>query len=761
MTQTDDELIGGRYRLVRQVGRGGMGIVWQAQDELLDRFVAIKQLILPSGTSTEVRVQQAQRVEREARMAARLDHPGIVRVYDVIDWDSTPAIVMEYVQGRSLGARLREATALTVAETVRLGSALLDALRHAHDAGVVHRDLKPDNILLAGTRTVITDFGIARPLVGATTLTPHGALIGTPAFMAPEQIEGKEVTAASDLWSLGVTLYTAVEGVRPFDAETITELCLAILTRPMPKPHRAGPLASLLEALLTKDPAARATVQAAAQHLSVSDRIVVTQAPEPATVNEVLAETQPPDGAPGTEHGEPSAGQQTLPTAATGHPDTKISVGPEPAVPEEAGTNRRLGTPVPGPQEPTRTARLAKIPQKPSPDHRARTKTGPADQKRPALRPRRRLVVLGTLVCALSAAAVIIPLLLPDDSSTPRAHAGSHSATPSTPPAHAAIPSATPLVIGNTGDGGTGTVQVTSVAFAPNGKTLAIGLEDGNIDVWNTDAIKITTTLTDPSEEGVESVAFAPKGSTLAVADRDGNTYLWDTTTRKRTATLPAPHSQCVNALAFAPDDITLAADVHNGTIYLWDTTTRKHTANATAPSGHCVNPVAFAPKGSTLAAGDGNGSTYLWDTTTGKHTATLTAPSRYYVSSLAFAPNAPTLAIGNNNQDYDGTTDLWNTTTGKHITTLTNPYNEGVSSVAFSPNGSTLAVGDGNGSTYLWDTTTRKLITTLTPADHKPGPTGVTSVAFSPNGSTLAVGNSNGNTYLWKIAEAGTDTQR
>jgi serine/threonine protein kinase len=158
----DDDLIGGRYRLVRQVGRGGMGTVWQALDEMLDRTVAIKQLASPFGAAEEQeRAEQVERIRREARMAARLDHTGVVRVYDIIDWAGTPAIVMEYVKGRSLAVRLRESGALTVGETVGLGTALLDALRHAHGAGVVHRDLKPDNVLLDGTRVVITDFGVA------------------------------------------------------------------------------------------------------------------------------------------------------------------------------------------------------------------------------------------------------------------------------------------------------------------------------------------------------------------------------------------------------------------------------------------------------------------------------------------------------------------------------------------------------------------------------------------------------------------------
>ena len=495
-----------------------MGIVWQAQDDMLDRVVAIKQLTSPSGTPTEVRVQQVQRVRREARMAARLDHPGIVRVHDVIDWEGTPAIVMEYVQGRSLAARLRETAALTVAETVRLGSALLDALSHAHTAGVVHRDLKPDNILLAGTRTVITDFGIARPLVGATTLTPHGTLMGTPSYMAPEQIEGKEITAASDLWSLGVTLYTAVEGTRPFEAETITELCLAILTRPMPKPRNAGPLTPLLEALLTKDPTARATAQAAAQHLAEIDRVVATpQAPEPSTATEVLTETQPLDSAPGIEHGEASVGQQAQPAAVTGPSDTGISVGPEPAVPDQAEAGHPLGNPAPKPHAVTTQAdRPAIMAHELNAGLLARPQTpGPSEQERRVWRPRRRLVMV-TLACAVSAAAVIAPLLL--------------RGTPGTPNGSAGSPSATPF---NTLSGPNDTTDMSSMAFAPNGTTLAVGVgdsfnnKDGRTDLWDTTTGKHTATLTNPNDDGVASVAFTQNGTTLAVRDSNHNTYLW------------------------------------------------------------------------------------------------------------------------------------------------------------------------------------------------------------------------------------------
>ncbi|MET9532755.1 protein kinase [Streptomyces sp. NPDC006649] len=733
----DEDLIVGRYRLVRQVGQGGMGIVWQALDEVLDRIVAIKQLTSPPGTSIEVHSQQVRRARREAKMAARLDHPGIVRVHDVIDWDGTPAIVMEFVQGRSLAARLRGTPALPVAEAVQLGLALLDALRHAHAAGVVHRDLKPDNILLAGTRTVITDFGIARPLVGATTLTPRGALIGTPAFMAPEQIEGREVTAASDLWSLGVTLYTAVEGSRPFEGETITELCLAILTRPMPTPRNAGPLTPLLETLLAKDPAARATAQSAEQMLERIGRVAVTPstpelAPEPSTGTEVMEEPQPLVATAGT------------PTSPRIEPSTTS---------DEVGTDHSPRVQAPGPRAAkTKTAGPTGIPHKPISEPRPRAKTGPGGLKQPVRRSRRRLTVI-TLVCALGAGAAVVPSLL-HGSPGSRASAGSHSDTPSASPSTPRNPTATPF---RTLTGPKGAVNcVRSVAFSPDGTTLAVGGSNGkegnSTFLWDSTTGKHTATLTNPKSVEVRSVAFSPNGSTLAVGDSNGSTYLWNTTTRKLTATLTQENSVSVNAVAFAPNGRTLAVGDFRAIAFLWDIKTGKNTGVLFTTDMNSVNAVAFSPNSTTLAVGDFKGLIHLFNPTTNRETANLADPKSAFdgVREMAYSPNGSTLAVG----DGNGSTYLWNTTTRKLTATLTDPdrYPVSTTAVAFSPNGTTLAVGDSNGSTYLWNTTTRKLTATLTDPDAE----GANSLAFSPNSTTLAVGDSNGSTYLWKVSRGG-----
>jgi predicted Ser/Thr protein kinase len=279
---SDDGLIAGRYRVVDTVGQGGMGRVRRAEDPVLRRDVALKEIVLPPRMGDAERAHLLDRIRREARIAAQLNHPGIVRVHDIVEHDGDPVIVMEYLDGRSLGTLIRKSGPMDPGYVAQIAAAVADALAHAHAAAVVHRDLKPDNIVLTRDgRTVITDFGIARTLDDGTPLTMPGAVIGTPAFMAPEQVEGKELTAAADLWSLGATLYAALEGHAPFEGDTITEVCVGILTRPTPEPRNAGALAPLLEALLTKDPAQRATSRQALEFLNDLQRVATRPTGQP------------------------------------------------------------------------------------------------------------------------------------------------------------------------------------------------------------------------------------------------------------------------------------------------------------------------------------------------------------------------------------------------------------------------------------------------------------------------------------------------
>ncbi|MEO3885773.1 protein kinase [Nonomuraea sp. B5E05] len=256
--QSQGRLIGRRYRLMSPVGRGGMGMVWQAHDVLLDRDVAVKELILPYGLDHAGRQVAHRRMLREARSAARLTHPGIVTVHDVVEEDGRPWIVMELVRAWSLEQAVRQSGPLPVIQAAEIGIRVLDAIRHAHAAGIMHRDIKPGNVLLTSDRVVLTDFGIAA-IEGDVTITQTGLLMGSPAYIPPERLSGQPITQAADLWSFGATLYAAVEGRPPYEGPDPIAVLGAVLTQDPIRPQRAGALMPVIEGLLRKSPAERLT----------------------------------------------------------------------------------------------------------------------------------------------------------------------------------------------------------------------------------------------------------------------------------------------------------------------------------------------------------------------------------------------------------------------------------------------------------------------------------------------------------------------
>jgi hypothetical protein len=250
-------LVAARYRLQAVVGRGGMGVVWRASDERLRRDVAVKEIIWPPQLGEAEQDKLCQRALREARTAARLDHPSVVRVYDVVEDDGRPWIVMPLIQYPSLSEVVREHGPLPPSRVARVGVQIVDALQAAHAAGVLHRDVKPGNVLLGPQdQVVLTDFGMAIA-DGSTALTTSGVLIGSPAYMAPERARGEPATRAADMWSLGATLYAAVEGRPPFNREGALAILTAVVGGVPDPPLRAGPLWLVISGLLRKDPAKR------------------------------------------------------------------------------------------------------------------------------------------------------------------------------------------------------------------------------------------------------------------------------------------------------------------------------------------------------------------------------------------------------------------------------------------------------------------------------------------------------------------------
>ncbi|MFE4668475.1 serine/threonine-protein kinase [Streptomyces sp. NPDC056716] len=256
--RADGRVIAGRYRLEALLGRGGMGVVWRATDELLGRRVAVKELdVDPSLSPDRARVQR-ERILREARTVARLHHPHLIVVHDVVAHEERPYLVMELIDGGSLADRLAADGPVEPREAARIGVALLGALGTAHAAGVLHRDLKPANVLIeAGTgRVVLTDFGVAR-VSGASTLTESGTFVGSPEYTAPERMSGTGTGPASDLWSLGALLCAAVSGESPFQRASVGGTLNAVVSAQIRLPAQARPLLPVVRRLLERDPERR------------------------------------------------------------------------------------------------------------------------------------------------------------------------------------------------------------------------------------------------------------------------------------------------------------------------------------------------------------------------------------------------------------------------------------------------------------------------------------------------------------------------
>jgi WD40 repeat protein len=599
------QLLCERYRLAEPVGKGAMGRVWRGHDEILKRSVAVKEILLPGGMPEPERNYLIARTLREARATARLHHPGIVTVYDAVQVDGVPWIVMEFVSGPSLAEVIARDGRLPWEQVAALGADLADALAHAHAARVVHRDLKPANVLLAGRRTVLTDFGVARVLDATTELTARGELLGTPQYMAPEQIEGESTHSPVDLWALGATLYTAVEGSPPFGGPTLTAVLAAILNRPPPIPEHAGPMAPVLGALLNRAPSQRPDAVALTGQLTAllrpSPRVLTVRSPgttsrtAPATVVPAARRESPfrvavLDGHGGRVHSVAFSPDGRV--LASGcdqgiRPDGSLIKG---------GRRVRLWDVA----SQTCTAALT------GPDGAASSVAFAPDSAMLASGNSGQPVHLWRLTSRFRRG----PITLADDT------------------------------------------DVVSVAFSPDGALLATGNCHKTVRLWDVAARACLAAL---SGHGgwVHSVAFGPDGGMLATGSADHTVRLWDVAAQVCIATL-ADHAEIVREVAFSPDGATLASGSVDKTIRLWDVAAR--TCVAVLNDGFTqVFSVAFSPDGSLLASGGADTTVQLWDAATWTRIATLTGHAKA-VTSVAFSPDGSTLASAS----HDKTVRLW-----------------------------------------------------------------------------------------------------
>jgi len=646
------DLVVGRYRLEALLGEGGMGEVWRARDELLHRDVAVKRLRTPPDLARSEAARRIARMEREARAAGALRHRGIVTVHDrFTDEKGTPWIVMEFVPGRSLAQEIADGGRLSPERTARIGAWIADALAAAHEAGIVHRDIKPANILLDGERVVLTDFGIAA-FEGAITLTAEGSLMGTPAYMSPEQVNGDRGTSASDLWSLGVTLYHAVEGRHAFNGPNLAAILLSVdRGDPAPMVH-AGPLEPILRGLMSKDPARRPTASEAAAELSTPGRSL-----------------------------PPTVPKLPLPSA-------------------------------PRPPSPTR---------------------------------RRLLLAMGAVGTA--AALPAVGYLLGRETPSRKANDSPTTLKPNTPPPSWNAPR-------QDGELSTRSGGISSVAFSPDGLTLAVAIspftEEDKLQLWDVatrnmqDEFPKTAGTPVDTDGQILRAVFSPDGRLLATADLDGTARLWHVASRTQ-AGRPLDHEGTVRDVSFDKHGLSLATVGLDEQVRLWDVAGRR-VSQAFDPDfrHYSITAVSFSPDGLLLAAGS-EGAVRLWDLGT-RDSWLLRAEG--VIGQLAFSPDGKLLAAGGSGEGEAMM--VWDVTTRTRLKRRfkgADDY-EFLTSVAFSPDGGTLAAGSSGKVVWLWDVATGKRLGE--PIAHSGI---VKTVAFSPVGGLLATGVENGDgiVHLWR----------
>jgi Protein kinase domain/WD domain, G-beta repeat len=752
----------GGYRLVGRLGAGGMGQVFLGVSPG-GRRVAVK-LIHPAHAGT---AQFRERFAREIEAARRVGGFHTASVVDADPHADPPWMVTAFIEGPSLQEDVDRGGPLPPDGVRALGAGLAEGLAAIHACGLVHRDLKPGNVILAADGPRIIDFGIARAIGATTGLTSTGVVVGTLTYMSPEQIRGDPVGPASDVFALGSVLAFAGTGREPFGNDSAATVMFRIFTEP---PALAGlgdeRLRQVIGGCLAKAPQDRPTVPQLLTALGGPAAAPPAPggpvpagagmpAPGPGSTGpgrEPLLRS--PAGAPGLTGREAFRSPGTAPAAGApqaGPPAGAWTTSPPPsgvrptgAPPAGAWTTgappggARPAGPSPGGARPAGPPPGGARPAGPSPGG-----ARPVGRRaaRGVRRSRRKPAAIAAAATVIAAAIAVILVVSLNTGGTPPASAGSRQSAaaglrgPTAPPRSGSA-SLTPTP---TTSGSSPTPSRTSPS------ATAAGVSDGP-------ARNLTWQL--PSGAGPTSVAFSPDGKMLATGNN--NTLpedLWDASTGTLITSLTGARSD-TNGIAFSPDGTLLAGAGDGGSAYLWNVASRTLTTSLD-DSG---SGVVFNSDGTLLGTGCGF-SACVWRLSA--HKLILNLHTASGINAVAFSPDG-TLLAGAGLTSIDAVF-LWNMSNGDRVATLHDPGGEGVTDVAFSPDGTLLAAANASGSTFLWDVATDTLVATLTGPGVQTGPGAhwVNSVAFSPDGTLLAAAQ-NHHVYLWDVAThalAGTFT--
>ncbi|RSM67936.1 hypothetical protein DMB66_14560 [Actinoplanes sp. ATCC 53533] len=650
-------LVAGRYRLERALGRGGMGAVWVAHDSLLGRDVAVKEILFPAAGhgSVDPGDPLIKRALREAQAAARLRHPSIVTVHDVIIEDGRPWIVMELVGGQSLADEIRARGLLTEQRTAEIGVRVLDALRAAHRGGILHRDVKPANILLDSDRVVLTDFGIAA-IDDATALTRTGQMVGSPAFMAPERINGEPATTATDLWALGVTLYLAVTGRSPFQRDDTQGTLAAILTSKPAAPAHAGRLWPVIKGLLEKDPGRRLTAEPALKLLAA-----VAQRPAPTAAQK---RRRRPLWSTSVTLDAPLA---TIAATTASAPPVDIDTITA-LVPPEPSRRRRAWIGIAAAGVAALVVTFAVVATRSREEPEAAPSPAPSSASAEPSREQYRGALLGH-------GEIVLAVAFSPDGKTLASGASDRT-----------------IRLWDTATGQSVSTMkehldsVLDLAFSPDGKLLASAghSDDASVLLWQTGAWKRVAKL-NPKIESVQAVAFSPDGGTIAAGGIGGPVVLWDARTLTERARLSG-HRNGTYDVAFSPDGKTLASGGNDGSVRVWNASNGRLVKALPGPS---PMGVAFSPDGKLLAAGGTDGEVRLWSTVDWRAGTALTR-SDALIESVDFSRDGGWLIAGT---ESELGMPVWQIATGRLIRTV-NVNDEWPMIVRVSPDGASVATG-------------------------------------------------------------------